>query len=56
VFVAAFLFLLGIETWKWAKRVYFRRQTVKMGDTPDDLEKKAFGEYLPTSESESQQS
>jgi magnesium-transporting ATPase (P-type) len=26
VFVEAALFFLGIETWKWAKRVYFRRQ------------------------------
>ncbi|OKL59539.1 hypothetical protein UA08_04996 [Talaromyces atroroseus] len=25
VFVEAFLFFLGAETWKWAKRIYFRR-------------------------------
>jgi len=52
VFIAAFMFFTGVETWKWGKRVYFRRQAVKMGDTPDDLEKKAFGEYLSTSESQ----
>ncbi|QGI97591.1 hypothetical protein CEK26_010660 [Fusarium fujikuroi] len=26
VFVEAVLFFLGIESWKWAKRIYFRRQ------------------------------
>lgn len=26
VFVEATLFFGGIETWKWAKRIYFRRQ------------------------------
>ena len=25
VFVEAILFFLGIETWKWVKRIYFRR-------------------------------
>ncbi|PNS20119.1 potassium/sodium efflux P-type ATPase, fungal-type [Sphaceloma murrayae] len=46
VFVEAILFFLGVETWKWAKRVFFRRRAAKMGITPDDLEKRAFGEYI----------
>lgn len=29
VFVETVLFFLGIETWKWCKRVYFRRQAHK---------------------------
>ncbi|KAJ5887700.1 hypothetical protein N7495_007741 [Penicillium taxi] len=29
VFVETVLFFLGIETWKWGKRVYFRRQAYK---------------------------
>lgn len=37
VFVEAVLFFLGIETWKWAKRIYFRRQARKSFD-PKDVE------------------
>ncbi|KAJ5109937.1 hypothetical protein N7532_002582 [Penicillium argentinense] len=29
VFVETVLFFLGIETWKWCKRIYFRRQAKK---------------------------
>ncbi|KAL4984283.1 hypothetical protein BDW68DRAFT_20421 [Aspergillus falconensis] len=29
VFVEAVLFFIGVEAWKWAKRVYFRRQARK---------------------------
>lgn len=46
VFIEAILFFAGVEAWKWAKRIYFRRRAVKMGFTPDDLEKRAFGEFL----------
>jgi Na+-exporting ATPase len=45
VFVEAFLFILGIEAWKWGKRIYFRRcqgNTLPDGDT----EKRAFDPYL----------
>lgn len=38
VFVETVLFFLGIESWKWCKRVYFRRQARKAaarGDQPD---------------------
>ncbi|KAJ5737089.1 uncharacterized protein N7483_002214 [Penicillium malachiteum] len=39
VFVETVLFFLGIETWKWCKRVYFRRQAYKAekkGEMPVD--------------------
>lgn len=41
VFVEAILFFLGIETWKWGKRIYFRRQAKKMGTR--DVETLGFG-------------
>ena len=49
VFIAAFLFFLGIESWKWGKRVYFRRVAHKrVGAAWKDLdvEQRVFGEYL----------
>lgn len=46
VFVEAVLFFLGAETWKWAKRVFFRRRAAKMGQRPEDLEKRAFGGFI----------
>ncbi|QUC22524.1 uncharacterized protein UV8b_06765 [Ustilaginoidea virens] len=46
VFVEAILFFLGIESWKWAKRVYFRRQARKMSDKRADLEARVFGQYF----------
>lgn len=45
--VETVLFFLGAETWKWAKRIYFRRHAQKTGQTPDDLEKRAFGAFAP---------
>lgn len=45
VFVEAFLFFLGVEAWKWAKRIFFRRREKKLGVTPDDMEKMAFAEF-----------
>ncbi|KAJ9616176.1 potassium/sodium efflux P-type ATPase, fungal-type [Exophiala oligosperma] len=45
VFVEATLFFLGIESWKWGKRVFFRHRARKMGQTADDLEKRAFGSF-----------
>ncbi|KAI5363970.1 Putative P-type ATPase, HAD-like superfamily, P-type ATPase, haloacid dehalogenase [Septoria linicola] len=35
VFISALLFFLGIEAWKWAKRVYFRRAAAKQGRKED---------------------
>ncbi|KAF2200456.1 sodium transport ATPase 5 [Delitschia confertaspora ATCC 74209] len=49
VFVATFLFFMGVETWKWAKRVFFRRRERKMAGGRRgsvDLEEKAFERYL----------
>ncbi|KAK6380167.1 P-type ATPase [Exophiala oligosperma] len=45
VFVEALLFFLGCETWKWAKRIYFRRRAKKLTITPDDLEHLAFSDF-----------
>jgi len=37
VFVATFLFFIGIEAWKWAKRVFFRRLDARSADQSVDL-------------------
>ena len=47
VFIASFLFFVGVESWKWAKRIFFRRQARNSsGTTEDDLESKAFSLYM----------
>lgn len=48
VFVASILFFVGVEIWKWCKRVYFRRQSMKgaAGNPEEDIESKAFGRYM----------
>ncbi|KAK3900583.1 sodium transport ATPase [Staphylotrichum tortipilum] len=54
VFVAAGLFFVGVEGWKWAKRVYFRRQARKTTGRlwkDMDVEERVFGEYLSGYES-----
>lgn len=50
VFVATFLFFLGIETWKWGKRVFFRRREEQAGARRGsvDLEQRVFERYLST--------
>jgi Na+-exporting ATPase len=50
VFVESVLFFAGIEAWKFAKRIYFRRQSKK---TPAavDLETRTFGHYFTQSPS-----
>jgi Na+-exporting ATPase len=45
VVVATILFFGGIESWKFGKRVYFRRQDMKDG-RGRDLESKVFERYL----------
>ncbi|KIW20758.1 potassium/sodium efflux P-type ATPase, fungal-type [Exophiala spinifera] len=45
VFVEALLFFLGCETWKWAKRIYFRRRAKTLINIPDDLENLAFSDF-----------
>ncbi|KAK4150453.1 hypothetical protein C8A00DRAFT_36950 [Chaetomidium leptoderma] len=54
VFVAAVLFFAGVEAWKWAKRVYFRRAARKNTGRlwkDMDIEERVFGEYLSGYES-----
>jgi Na+-exporting ATPase len=46
VFVEATLFFLGTESWKWAKRVYFRRKARKNMGGAVDIESRVFGDYL----------
>ncbi|KAK6208636.1 potassium sodium efflux p-type fungal-type ATPase [Colletotrichum tabaci] len=49
VFIAAALFFAGVESWKWAKRVYFRKQSRKrlgVAWKDMDIEQRVFGEYL----------
>jgi magnesium-transporting ATPase (P-type) len=48
VFVEAVLFFMGIEAWKWAKRVYFRHRAKKATDLKADLETRTFGRYFKT--------
>jgi len=43
VFVATILFFVGVESWKWAKRLFFRIQD---GGKPIDVETKVFEKYL----------
>lgn len=52
VFIEAVLFFLGIESWKWAKRVYFRRQAKKDTSHKGDLEERTFGHYFKSSASD----
>lgn len=40
VFVEALLFFLGVELWKWAKRVFFRRM-YKQESSTDDVERES---------------
>ncbi|KAM6536149.1 P-type ATPase [Fusarium falciforme] len=49
VFVEAVIFFLGIETWKWMKRFYFRRQARKATGGVVDLETRVFGHYYEMS-------
>ncbi|KND92018.1 Sodium transport ATPase 2 [Tolypocladium ophioglossoides CBS 100239] len=49
VFTEAILFFLGIEAWKWGKRIYFRYRAKKVGVFKQDLEIRVFGNYLKSS-------
>ncbi|KAM0246533.1 hypothetical protein ACHAP5_004657 [Fusarium lateritium] len=46
VFVEAVLFFFGIEGWKWAKRIYYRRQARKSVGGVTDLDSRVFGKYF----------
>ncbi|CAI7655551.1 hypothetical protein PCG10_000893 [Penicillium crustosum] len=61
VFVETVLFFLGIESWKWCKRVYFRRQDRKAaarGDQPggDRRDMRDFSRYTTMDRSDTQAS
>jgi hypothetical protein len=53
VFVEAILFFLGVEAWKWAKRIYFRRVDRKKTSDNSDLEERTFGHYFKSNISRS---
>lgn len=55
VFVESILFFLGIESWKFAKRIYFRRQA-KKAYASVDLETRTFGHYFKTSKLDNEES
>ena len=49
VFIATFLFFLGIEAWKFAKRTYFKKKDPHGGRRGSvDLEARVFERYLST--------
>ena len=56
VMVEGMLFVSGVESWKWAKRVFFRRRLAKTGGKgkldEEEIESKVFGNYMSTSPSE----
>lgn len=45
VFIETFLFFIGIESWKWAKRVYCRHRARKASGDVLDLETRVFGKF-----------
>ncbi|KAF7505632.1 hypothetical protein GJ744_000567 [Endocarpon pusillum] len=53
VFISTFLFFLGVESWKGAKRIYFRKTAKKAGNNTQDLEARTFGHNMSESPSTS---
>jgi Na+-exporting ATPase len=51
VFIAAVVFFLGAESYKYMKRVFFRRQDAKKGkeDYSQDVEDRVFQRYMTES-------
>lgn len=45
VFVEAVLFFLGVELWKWGKRIYFRRWGEKVKNPEAELSGQSFSRY-----------
>ncbi|PBP21581.1 putative sodium P-type ATPase [Diplocarpon rosae] len=45
VVVETVLFFLGVEAWKWCKRVFFRRRAAKFGYGVKDLSLTVFARY-----------
>ncbi|OBT65448.1 potassium/sodium efflux P-type ATPase, fungal-type [Pseudogymnoascus sp. 23342-1-I1] len=56
VLIEAILFFAGIETWKWNKRIFFRRRAAKLAMAGGgDLQHDMFSQFLTMSESPSQE-
>ncbi|CZS89197.1 hypothetical protein WAI453_010355 [Rhynchosporium graminicola] len=45
VIIETILFFFGVETWKWAKRVYFRRQAKKLNIQKGNMSQSVFARY-----------
>lgn len=45
VFVEALLFLLGVEGWKWCKRIFFRRRAANNPSSTQPAMAREFSEY-----------
>lgn len=54
VFISTLLFFAGVEAWKFAKRVYLRKQAKKKSGGVTDLESRVFGRYLSIGRSDSE--
>ena len=46
VFVEAALFFIGVEAWKWVKRIYFRKQAFKEQGAKASTETRVFEKYM----------
>lgn len=56
VFIEAILFFAGIEAWKWAKRIFFRRRARKLAAAGgDNLQNNMFSQYSTMSKSMSEE-
>ncbi|KAF2857915.1 potassium/sodium eff [Piedraia hortae CBS 480.64] len=50
VFIATILFFIGVESWKWAKRGFYRRRAKARGDgREEDAQMRVFERYLSNS-------
>ncbi|KAE8355490.1 hypothetical protein BDV28DRAFT_155330 [Aspergillus coremiiformis] len=54
VLVEAILFFMGVEAWKWCKRIYFRRQALRQKDQGDKRLPNDFSRYITMSRSDTQ--
>merc|ERR1712230_187621 len=45
VIIETILFFAGVETWKWCKRIYFRRMAKKLNLNHKDLSQSVFARY-----------
>ena len=54
VFVEATLFFMGVELWKWCKRIFFRRQAYRHKNEGDKRLPNDFSRYTTMSRSDTQ--